>query len=48
VGGAILPPVMGLIAENIGIQQSFLLPAICFLFVVYYGWSGYKIRSQPV
>lgn len=48
VGGAILPPVMGLIAENIGIQQSFLLPAICFLFVVYYGWSGYKVRPQSV
>jgi FHS family L-fucose permease-like MFS transporter len=48
VGGAILPPVMGLIAENIGIQQSFLLPAICFLFVVYYGWSGYKVRPQTV
>jgi FHS family L-fucose permease-like MFS transporter len=45
VGGAILPPFMGLMADNMGIQISFLLPAICFLAVVYYGWSGYKVKS---
>lgn len=44
VGGAILPPFMGLIADNVGIQESFVLPAICFLVVMYYGWRGYKIR----
>lgn len=48
VGGAILPPVMGLMAERIGVQQSFLLPAVCFLFVVYYGATGYKIKSAAV
>jgi FHS family L-fucose permease-like MFS transporter len=45
VGGAILPPFMGLMADKIGIQQSFILPALCFLAVVYYGWSGYKVRE---
>ncbi len=44
VGGAILPPFMGMIADNIGIQQAFFLPAACFLAVVYYGWRGYKIK----
>lgn len=44
VGGAILPPVMGLIADNIGIQESFLMPALCFLAVVYYGWRGYQVK----
>lgn len=44
VGGAILPPFMGLIADHIGIQESFFLPAVCFLAVVYYGWEGYKIK----
>lgn len=42
VGGAILPPVMGYIADSVGIQQSFVLPALCFLVVMYYGWTGYK------
>ena len=44
VGGAILPPFMGLIADTVDIQQSFLLPALCFLAVIYYGWNGYKIK----
>ena len=34
VGGAILPPVMGYMADEIGIQQSFILPCFCFLVVV--------------
>jgi FHS family L-fucose permease-like MFS transporter len=45
VGGAVVPPVMGLIADNVGIQQTFYVPFICFLFVVYYGLSGYKHRN---
>ncbi len=46
VGGAILPPFMGMIADNVGIQESFILPAVCFLAVVYYGWSGHKIQRE--
>lgn len=45
VGGAIVPPVMGLIAdETHSIQLAFVLPMLCFLVVTYYGWSGYKIK----
>lgn len=45
VGGAILPPFMGLISDTMNIQLSFILPAICFLAVVYYGLNGYKIKT---
>jgi FHS family L-fucose permease-like MFS transporter len=45
VGGAILPPFMGLFAD---IRLSFLLPSVCFLAVIYYGWSGYKIKPLAV
>lgn len=46
VGGAIVPPVMGIIAdETHTIQLAFILPVLCFLIVAYYGWSGYKIKS---
>jgi FHS family L-fucose permease-like MFS transporter len=41
VGGAIIPPFMGMFAD---IQLSFVLPAVCFLGVVYYGWRGYQIK----
>lgn len=42
VGGAIIPPLMGLIQN---IQLAFLLPMVCFLVVVYFGWSGYKMKT---
>ncbi|HCW08764.1 MAG TPA: L-fucose:H+ symporter permease [Cytophagales bacterium] len=42
VGGAILPPLMGLIADHVGIQQSFVIPCICFIAVMLYGWKGYQ------
>lgn len=45
VGGAILPPLMGLIADHVSIQISFLLPVVCFLIIMYYGWKGYKVKA---
>jgi len=41
-GGAVLPPLFGLIADKAGYQHAFILPIACYLFVVYYGISGYK------
>lgn len=46
VGGALIPPLMGLIADNIGIQQALFLPCFCFLVVAYFGWKGYAIKSK--
>jgi FHS family L-fucose permease-like MFS transporter len=42
VGGAIIPPLFGLLADKVGIQYAFVLPIICYIFVAYYGFSGYK------
>ncbi|QOJ27498.1 MAG: L-fucose:H+ symporter permease [Ignavibacteriales bacterium] len=42
VGGAIVPVLQGLIADSIGIHQAFFLPVICYMFIVYYGFSGSK------
>jgi len=47
VGGAILPPIMGVISERMDIQTSFWLPVVCFLFVAYYGFKGYQIQQRP-
>jgi FHS family L-fucose permease-like MFS transporter len=44
VGGAIIPVLVGALADRIGIHHSFLLPAICYLYIVYYGFRG----SNPV
>ena len=43
VGGAVIPPLFGLLAVKFnGYQYAFVLPIICYLFITYYGLSGYK------
>ena len=44
VGGAIVPLFMGMLADVSGIQLALILPALCYLFIVYYGVSGHKQR----
>jgi FHS family L-fucose permease-like MFS transporter len=42
VGGAVIPPLFGLLADKVGIQYAFVLPIICYIFIAYYGLIGYK------
>jgi FHS family L-fucose permease-like MFS transporter len=44
VGGAIIPVAQGWIADHIGIHHAFLLPVLCYAYIVYYGLRG----SRPV
>jgi FHS family L-fucose permease-like MFS transporter len=42
VGGAILPVLTGMLADKFGVHHSFILPAICYLYIMYYGYVGSK------
>jgi FHS family L-fucose permease-like MFS transporter len=42
VGGAVIPPLFGALAVAIGYQHAFVLPIVCYIFIAYYGVSGYK------
>ena len=42
VGGAIIPPLIGKLADHVGIQYSFVIPVICYLYIAYYGMWGSK------
>ena len=42
VGGAIIPVLQGALADNIGVQLSFILPLVCYLFIAFYGLKGSK------
>ena len=42
VGGAIIPPLIGLLADKMSIQHSFIVPIICYLYIAYYGLWGSK------
>src|SRR5215468_8224522 len=46
VGGAILPVIPGVIADHSGIHHAFVLPVICYLYILYYGLSGSKPNSE--
>jgi MFS transporter, FHS family, L-fucose permease len=46
VGGAILPVVQGMFADRMGIQTAFFIPLLCYLYIAYYGWQGYKPRPH--
>lgn len=37
VGGAFFPPIQGIIADNYGVQISYIVPCFCFVFIVMYG-----------
>ena len=38
VGGALVPPLMGWIADVHGTATAFLVPVVCFIVVAIYGW----------
>lgn len=42
LGGALLPPVQGLIADSVGIHASFIIPLVAFAYIVFYGLYGYR------
>jgi len=37
LGGAVMPVVQGAIADKIGVHHSFILPLLCYLFILYFG-----------
>jgi FHS family L-fucose permease-like MFS transporter len=44
VGGALIPPALGAVADIswVGLQRAFVVPILCYLFIAYYGASGYR------
>ena len=46
VGGAVLPYLEGALADRIGIHHAFIIPAICYIYILYYALWG--SRPTPV
>lgn len=40
VGGAVIPFIQGMIADSIGLHHAFLLPLVCYVFILFYGVKG--------
>ena len=54
VGGAVLPPLQGLIIDQQtvmgfpAVNMSFVLPLLCFLIILVYGWRTYKLSNIQI
>ena len=45
VGGAIFPMLMGWIADVSNMALGFIVPLVCFGYIVFFGLKGYKVQS---
>ena len=46
LGGAILPAILGRIADVWSLQTSLIVPLIAYAYVAFYGWKGHRIGRQ--
>ena len=40
VGGAVIPILQGALADNFGIHRAFILPALCYVYIIYFALRG--------
>jgi FHS family L-fucose permease-like MFS transporter len=43
VGGAVVPLLQGALADRIGVQQAFILPLLCYGYIIHYGLRGSRV-----
>lgn len=46
LGGALIPPLQGMLADKIGVHMSFVVPVFCYIYLAYYGWKVPGILSE--
>lgn len=44
IGGAILPLLQGGVADRIGIHHAFFIPALCYVYLCFFGFQGSKVK----
>jgi FHS family L-fucose permease-like MFS transporter len=45
MGGAVLPKLMGYVADKFDMSRGFIVPMFCFVFVAFYGWRWPKFSG---
>ncbi|MEN9510554.1 MAG: hypothetical protein RLZZ370_373 [Bacteroidota bacterium] len=46
LGGAVIPPVQGLLADVIGIHQSYLITVLCFAYLAYFAYRAKTLSPE--
>lgn len=45
VGGAVIPPIMGIIADKTNIQYAYLVPIVCFFYIFGFAYFNLKVKK---
>jgi FHS family L-fucose permease-like MFS transporter len=46
LGGALLPPLQGLIADHFSIQISYIVPMVAYAYIAFYGLIGHRVGRK--
>ncbi len=47
VGGALVPVLMGEMADHIGLLSAFFIPLLCYVYIMYFGGVMSRLTSAP-
>ncbi|MDB5023677.1 MAG: L-fucose transporter [Mucilaginibacter sp.] len=49
VGGAIIPPTLGMVTDLVNIRVTYLIPVICFAYILFFAYKNISVKNvQPV
>jgi FHS family L-fucose permease-like MFS transporter len=46
VGGALVPLAQGALADVVGIQHAFVIPLLCYAYILWYGLRGSRLSAN--
>jgi MFS transporter, FHS family, L-fucose permease len=46
VGGAVIPELQGLLADRIGLHHAFVLPVLCYLYILFFAAKGQPRKAE--
>jgi FHS family L-fucose permease-like MFS transporter len=47
VGGAVIPELQGVLADHIGVHHAFLLPGLCYVYILWFAMKGASEGNYP-
>ena len=49
LGGALIPPLQGILADSVGVHFSFVIPIFCYIYLAFYAWKvKYILIAQGI
>ena len=49
VGGAVIPPIVGFVADKVGFRVAYLVPIVCFTYIFFFALRNIRAKNvQPV